>query len=172
VSANPIVTVLLNGALVVGAQPASLAQGIVVAPLAPYLEDLADRITTDLDGRRITFERGDRRIAVTVDSLEAQNGSIARTLPIAPFFRCGLVEVPLAAVARALGASVVYDAAAHVVRIDAPLAPLATATPAPPGSAPTGPFVTFPPPQTPAPRPTVTGIPQPRRTPIVVGPDG
>jgi len=165
-----LVTVIFNGMPIDASTEAQLEAGIVVAPLDPFVRDIAERIETSLDGERFVVTRGDRSIVLHIGSNVARNGIVTEALPIAPYLRAGETIIPLAAVARALGATVTYDVPAHVLHIDTEPAPLATWTPVPYDAPPRGSVPTFAPTTTPAPRPTVTGIPKPRRTPILIEP--
>ena len=162
------VDVVLDGRLLLGSQSARVAAGVVEAPLDPYLRALATTIT--IDGRRITLERSDRTLILYLGSRQGRRGTKAMTLPIAPYLRGGTTIIPLAATARALGATVRYEAASHTLDIETTPAPLATFTPPPINTLPRGPFATFAPTSTPLPEPTITGIPLPRRTPILLDP--
>jgi len=152
VIAAPIVTVLVDGRAVDAPLPARLIGGVVSAPIDPYARLIATRITID-DGRgSVTFERGTARVTINVPYLRGTSG-----------------RIPLGELARALGDSVRYDASAHTLAIDSgPPQPLATMTPYVTWTPPPGPLATFTPEPSAAPRPAVTGIPQPRRTPILL----
>lgn len=163
-----IVTVVLDGRTIDASSPATLAGGVTVAPLAPFVRDIAERIDCLDDGRRLRLVRGGRDIVVHLAAPQCGDPSQAQACSIAACVRADDARIPLAAVARALGASVAYDARAHTVFIaldPAPIAALSAApyVPPPPGSVPT-----FTPTPVPMPRPTVTGIPRPRRTPVLV----
>jgi hypothetical protein len=169
VLAEILVAVTIDGTVVDSSQPAFLRDGVVMAPLDPFARDVAQQIRSDPDSERFILERADRRIEISLGSQRARGNAGSGTLPIAPFLREGVPIVPLAAVARALGATVRYDGAAHNLVVGLPpapalatVAPLASWTPGP------GPFPTFSPYQPPTPRPVVTGEPRPRRTPILV----
>lgn|GEM_PF-662153 len=151
-SANVPVTVLVDGRIVVGATPATLREGVVVAPLWPYVEGFAERVVRDRDHGSVTFERAGRRFRISL--APAGDGADA--------------VVPLAAVARGLGATVRYDGATRTLQIDVEPEPLVTMTPYAAGSPPPGPFPTFTPTPTPAPSAPPEGVPAPRRTPIVI----
>ena len=149
VSAPPV-TVVVDGRPVYAAVPARLVDGTVLAPLAPFGFALAQRITVDPSAGSITFEREGRSVTMGLPP-----GDDA--------------FVPLGAAARGLGDLVRYDAASHTLSIQSPPpAPVATLTPFAGYSPPPGPLATFTPTPVPTPRPTVAGIPQPRRTPIVL----
>ncbi len=162
------VTIVLNGQAITGSHSATLRDGVVVAPLDPYVRRIADGIATGSNDGHIVITRADNRIVVAIGSPLVQCGSSVQRLPIAPFVREGEPIIPLAATARALGASVSYDAKARAIYVDFGHRPLATMTPFAGYTRPTDP-VTFPPTATPAPpAPPPTGSPRPRRTPIVV----
>jgi hypothetical protein len=163
-----VVTVLIDGALVDGSTAARLCRDVIVAPLAPYLDRIAQRISVERRGERIVFERDGRSVAITIGSPVIQSGSRALALPIAPYLRAGEALIPLAAVARALGASVDYDAASRTVTVATVPEPLVSLTPDASYRPPPEPLGTFTPNPTPAPKVEVTGAPKPRRTPIVV----
>ncbi len=161
------VTIVLDGHALEGSRSATLRDGVVVAPLDPYVRRFADGIATDGNDGHIVITRDDARITIAIGSPLAQCGSAIQRLPIAPFVRDGEPNIPLAATARALGANVSYDAKARAIYVDFGHRPLATMTPFA-GYVPPSAPVTFAPTSTPAPRVEVTGSPRPRRTPIVV----
>ncbi|GAC1306531.1 MAG: hypothetical protein NVSMB21_09410 [Vulcanimicrobiaceae bacterium] len=165
------VTVVLDGRTIDASSAARLSRATVVAPLEPFVVALADRIERRDDGCEIVIVRGERSIVVRVGSVRARSGTLAETLPIAPYVLAGETIIPLAAIARALGATVGYDAASRTVTIVTMPEPLAAFSAVPYVVPPPGSVPTFAPHATPAPRPTVTGIPRPRRTPIVIEPD-
>jgi hypothetical protein len=167
VLAELAVTIVLDGHALEGSRSATLRDGIVVAPLDPYVRRFADAIATDGNDGHIVITRDDARIVIAIGSPLAQSGSAIQRLPIAPFVRDGEPNIPLAATARALGANVSYDARAHAVYVDFEHRPLATMTPFAGYVPPTAP-VTFAPTSSPAPRVEVIGSPRPRRTPIVI----
>jgi hypothetical protein len=163
-----LVTVLIDGSLVDGSTGARLCGDVVVAPLEPYLRSIADRIEFDPSGSRIVLERGTRSVSIAIGSPLLRTGDNTQALPIAPYVRAGEPLNPLAAVARALGATVDYDGASHTITVATVPEPLATMTPDMGYVPPREPLETFTPNPTPAPKVEVTGIPRPRRTPIVV----
>jgi hypothetical protein len=169
---TPAVTVLINGALVDGSTDARIDGDVVVAPMAPYLRAIADRIQTGATDGRIVLERAGRIVTITIGSPLIRSGEGTATLPIAPYLRAGEPLIPLASVARALGASVDYDAATRTVNVATFPGPLASMTPDPAYSPPAEPLETFTPQPTPAPPVTATTTPRPRRTPIVVDETG
>lgn len=164
----PVVTVLVDGRIVAGATPAVLQHDVVMSPVEPYVVQFAQRVESDRQDGSFTFVRGRRTFRVAIGSPFARNGDATQSLFMAPYLRAGNAIIPLGAVARALGTSVVYDAATRTLQIDVPLEPLATMTPFVTWSPPPEPLATFTPTPTPAPEPraTVTGVPSPRRTPI------
>ncbi len=146
------VAVVLDGRLVASASPARLIGNVVHGPFAPFAAALAQRISVDPASGAVTFERAGKRVTMTVPP-----GELGSTL------------FPLAAAARALGDSVRYDASSRTLSIWQPApGPVATMTPFAAGAGPPVPLATFTPTVLPTPRPALTGIPQPRRTPIVL----
>jgi hypothetical protein len=166
-----LVTVLVDGTLVDGSTAAQLRHDVVVVPLAPYLRRIADSIDVDPDTGRIVLHRGWRAVTVTIGSLVIQNGDLAGALPIAPYLRAGEALIPLAPVARALGARVDYDSASRTLNVAMVPDPLVSMTPDASYTPPAHPLATFTPNPTPAPKVRVTGTPKPRRTPIAEGGD-
>jgi hypothetical protein len=152
-----LVTVVIDGRRVDASEGARLERGVVVAPLDPFVRDVAERITSDGGGRAYTIVRGSRSVSIWIAGAAARDDVAGQT-----------TFVPLASIARALGASVEYDARSRTIVIATSPEPLVTMTPFATYTPPPGPRVTFAPKETPAPVPTVTGIPHPRRTPIVV----
>jgi hypothetical protein len=149
--ALPSVAVFVDGHAVVAPSPAVLSGGTVSAPLVPYGRFIATRIVVDVRRGVVTLERGSARVTIN-----------------APFLRDGSVRIPLGLVARELGEAVNYDAATRTLSIANPPVPLATMTPYVRWTPPPGPLQTFTPEPVQTPKPTLSGIPQPRRTPIVV----
>jgi hypothetical protein len=166
------VSVVVNGALVTGSVPAVLSHGTVVAPLDPYVRAIATRLSFPVESDTIVVQRGSRILTLSLGSRRARTGPSEAELPIAPYLRAGAVIIPLATTARALGATVGYDARSQTLAIAFPELPLATLAPASPAPPPPAELRTFAPTPTPAPQPTITGIPKPRRTPIPIGSDG
>ena len=168
------VNVVLDGRLVLGSTGADLVGGTVAVPLDPYIRGLADRIVVDPVRGTITLARSNASLDLRLGERAARTENGVLTLPIAPYVRDGTTYIPLAAVARALGDVVSYDARARVVSIVSPApAPVATMTPYVVQSPLANPVATFTPqPPPPTPRPTVSGIPQPRRTTIEAGTAG
>jgi hypothetical protein len=165
----PVVTVLIDGKPVTASIPAVLVAGTVAAPLDPYALLIARRVDSDQAAGRITFERDGKVFTIVLGSSLARSGASAEALPIAPYLRDGQPIIPLAALARSLGAAVSYQAPAHLLEIRLPpAAPIESMTPF------SGPFS-----RAPAPNPSATlrppaaatspsGIPRPRRTPILL----
>ncbi|MBD5634849.1 MAG: copper amine oxidase N-terminal domain-containing protein [Candidatus Eremiobacteraeota bacterium] len=161
------VTVVICGRRVDAALGARLEGGVVVAPLAPFVRDIAEAIDGNA-GRRLVLRRGSHSVALAIGRTEIRTGDSSARLPVAPFLDEGEPVVPLAAIARALGASVDYDAASRTLSIVIEPEPLVTMTPFVRYQAPPEPPPTFTPKPATTPQPAVTGEPQPRRTPIVV----
>ena len=162
----PVVAIIYDGSEIVSSRPATLTNGTVMAPLDPYLSRLAGSIEVDPRGRTITLHRADASVTVTLGDRTATVGPRVVRLPIAPYLRDGGPIIPLAAVARGLGLTVSFDPRSRVASVgSADAGPVATMTPfapVPGASTYASPRVD----DTPTPRPTVTGIPRPRRTPI------
>jgi hypothetical protein len=150
------VSVVIDGRLVASSTPALLEQGTVVAPVDPFMRAIADRIEIDPDRRTIRFTRGARGITLPI-------------LPIGPYVREEPLLIPLAAAARALGATASYDAKNALVAIIFPPPDPPTTIPSYVARTPLPqPPPTFTPTPEPQPKPTVSGVPQPRRTPIAL----
>jgi hypothetical protein len=160
------VAIVIDGRRVDASRAARLEQGVVVAPFDPFVRDIAERIDGDGSGRRFTIVRGSRSIAITIGRRSARANDFEVLLPIAPALHGTEPFAPLAVVVRALGGSVAYDPASRVLVIATVPGPVTTMTPAA-SQAPAGPRETFAPKETEPPAPTLTGIPRPRRTPIV-----
>ena len=166
--AAAVVAVVYDGRQILSSRPALLQGGTVTVPLDPFMTSLVRRVEFDPSGSTIRFVRGDDSVTVALGTTTASAGSRPVRLPIAPYLRDGGPIIPLAAIARLLGFEVAFDGRRRVVAITtSPPEPVATMTPFVP--VPTG--ATFAPVRidaTPTPRPTVTGMPRPRRTPIEV----
>ncbi len=167
-----VVSIVINGALVTGSTPALLSRGVVVAPLDPYVRAIATRLSFPVASDTIVVQRGSRILTLSLGSRRARMGPSEAELPIAPYLRAGAVIIPLATTARALGATVGYDARSHSLAIGFAELPLATLAPVSPVPPPPAELRTFAPTPTPAPQPTISGIPKPRRTPIPIESDG
>lgn len=160
------VIVAVNGTLVPSAPPARLLFGHVVAPLS-VVARLTARITTT--GDTVLVVAHGRTCALTVGTTRLQcDDGVPRALALTPFRRDGATYVPLADVARALGATVTYDGTTETLGVHVQR-PAELATPAPfdplaPQASPTAIFTPEPP--KPTPRPTEAGRPRPRRTAI------
>jgi hypothetical protein len=171
VDAAHLVTVVISGRRIDASHAARLRAGVVVAPLVPFVREIAERIDGDGSGRRFVVVRGDHHVAIALGSRAARVDDAPALLPVAPFARAGTTYVPLAALARALGGTVAYDAPSHTFAVTLIPAPIAAMTPTVNYTPPPAPLYTFTPKSTPQPQATVTGIPHPRRTPIEVDPD-
>ncbi|MFY9779592.1 MAG: stalk domain-containing protein [Candidatus Baltobacteraceae bacterium] len=161
-----LVSVLVDGKLIASSRSAELTEGVIRAPLDPFVRRIAERITSD--GRYITLVRGRRTVTIVVGSRLVRAAGTCGELPFAPFSQRGEPVVPLAALARALGAEAVYDGPTRTLVVSSAPQPLVTMTPFTVWVAPAGPLPTFPPVAAPTPRPTVSALPLPRRTPVVV----
>ncbi|MGH7707556.1 MAG: hypothetical protein ACREM8_06530 [Vulcanimicrobiaceae bacterium] len=165
------VSVIVDGREIVGIRAAHLFADRVFTPAAPFLTAIAARIVPDMPaGGGIVIVHRDSRIRVLV-----QRGTPTIRPAVAggasAYRRGGETFVPLGELARLLGESVRYDPRARILEIwtGAPQ-PVARMTPYRP-HLPVAPFApTFPAHVTPTPRPVVTGIPTPRRTPVSVKP--
>jgi len=160
------VAIVIDGRRVDASRAARLEQGVVVAPFDPFVRAIAERIDGDGSGRRFTIVRGSRSIAITIGNRQARANDFEVLLPIAPALHGNEPFAPLAVVVRALGGSVAYDPTSRVLVIATVPGPVTTMTPAA-SQAPAGPHETFEPKETEPPPPAPTGIPRPRRTPIV-----
>ncbi len=162
--------VLLNGAVVPSTPPARRLFGHIMVPLAPVVARIADRVT--LTGDTITLVRDARTCVFRVGSRAYACDGAIREAAVASFARSGSVFVPLAAVGRAFGGRVAYDARSNTVAVVVPpRSALATPTPfdaAAPRVAPAQIFTPQPVPATP--RAMESGNPRPRRTAIPVTP--
>jgi hypothetical protein len=170
VNAAHLVTVVIAGRRIDASHAARLRAGVVVAPLVPFVREIAERIDGDGSGRRFVVVRRDHRVTLILGSRNERVDDVPVRLPIAPFARAGTPYVPLAALARALGGSATYDGPSHTLAIVFVPVPISAMTPTVNYTPPPTPFYTFTPKQTPQPQVTVSGIPHPRRTPIEVSP--
>ncbi|MBV9646051.1 MAG: hypothetical protein JO043_01135 [Candidatus Eremiobacteraeota bacterium] len=113
----------------------------------------------------IAFSRGNFSGAIVLGRSLARLGTRSVVLPIAPYLRDGAPLIPLAPLARGLGAFVSFDAPSKTLSIVLPPpAPIALPSGNSPSVRETAVPIRVEP--TPTPRPTVTWIPRPRRTPI------
>ena len=149
-----LLTILIDGSPIVSSQPARIVAGRTMAPLVPVITRIADVIRLRQD-RLLVIERG--RYSVT--------------LALARDPRCSeCVFVPLAAVVRALGGDVRYDA--HGKSVALSFIPSTLRTPEPydmlalprPGTT----ALPWPSPPSSTPRPAFVTVPSPRRTPFEV----
>ncbi len=155
--AGTIVTVVLNGRRIDATIPATIVRGVTMAPLDPFVRDLAERIDCLGGGATIRIARGARELILRLGP-----SSIAPCVPPDD------ARIPLASVARALGASVAYDARTHTLFVSIVAEAIAPFSPVPYVPPEVGTVPTFAPTSVPMPRPTITGIPRPRRTPVLV----
>jgi hypothetical protein len=91
-----------------------LRAGTTMIPIEHLAGQL--RVGLEREGSRLTLIRGGRTVVLHPGSRHYQVNGETRELPRAPTGKGSDVLVPLAAVARALGARVEYDGAARVVR--------------------------------------------------------
>lgn len=129
---------------------AYLTGGRVYAPLNPYITSIADRMW--YEGDTLVIARGSYQARITLAPRDPDT--------------LASVYVPIAPIARELGAHVSY--AAHRLEIYPGVLPLATPTPFNPALPSAAPSAVFTPTPAPTPRPVFTGVPLPRRTPIPV----
>jgi hypothetical protein len=138
-----MVTVVISGRRIDASHAARLRGGVVVAPLIPFVREIAERIDGDGSGRRFVVVRGNHRIAIVLGSRAARVDDAPALLPIAPFARTGTTYVPLAVVARALGGNVAYDGPSHTFAVTLIPRPIAEMTPTVNYAPPPTPFYTF-----------------------------
>ena len=147
------IAILLNGSTLQSYNRPYLQNGRVVAPVAPYLTRIADRIA--YDGRVMVITRGSVHIRIETGVSEPR----------------GLqnLYVPIAPLLRKLGALVAYDPGRHILEVQLravrdvrTMAPYSTSEPQ------VAPTRVFTPEPIVTPRPLYTGSPHPRRTPIVI----
>jgi hypothetical protein len=165
-----MVTVVISGRRIDASHAARLRGGVVVAPLIPFVREIAERIDGDGSGRRFVVVRGGHRVTVALGSRDERVDDAPARLPIAPFTREGMSYVPLAALVRALGGRAAYDGLTHTLAITFVPVPISAMTPTVNYTPPPTPFYTFTPKSTPQPQATISGMPRPRRTPIEVNP--
>jgi hypothetical protein len=135
--------VVIDGSAIVSSQPPTLDRGVVRVPLDPFMRRLASRIDVDNSTCTVTFAKNGRNVVLSFGARPTRS----------PYLREGEARIPLAYVARRLGYEVSYDARARVVTVLSPPAePVAS-------------MVIFAPSAPATPRPVVTGVPLPRRTP-------
>ncbi|HEX3671376.1 MAG TPA: hypothetical protein VHT92_06685 [Candidatus Cybelea sp.] len=143
------VAVVVDGSPLAAYQRAYLADGRVFAPVAPLLMRIADRFW--LDGDTLVAERNGRRAYVRLSPRAAGELSVA--------------YVAAAAVLRALGAAVRYEASGRRLVVTLPArGMLASPTPFDPAAPSAAPRAVFTPLAPATPRPLWTGSPMPRRT--------
>jgi hypothetical protein len=165
------VTVVIAGRRIDSSRSARLEGDVIVGPIDPFVRDIAERIEGDGTNRRFVIRRGDRSVTFEIGRSIARTDAAAQTRPLAPMLRRGEPFVPLAAIARDLGATVCYDRASKTLSIVLSPLPIVTVPPVVRYVPPPGPLPTFTAKPTPAPQATVTGIPHPRRTPILLEPE-
>jgi hypothetical protein len=147
---GPPVTVAYAGRPLSAYHAAYLAGGHVFAPIRPYLTQLADRLW--YEGTTLVLARDGREVRI-------------RLMPREPD-ALDTAYVPIAAIARGLGARVGYDAGR--LEIDPCVLPAATPTPFDANAPSVAPSMVFTPAPVATPRPVFSGVPLPRRTPIPI----
>ena len=153
-----VVTVLLGGLPVPASRPARIIDGFVVVPIDPFIRRLARIVRINASDGTIVMERNGAVV-------ERRLGRDAISTPD------GTIYVRLAPVVRGLGGSVVFDAVRKVAAVEMPEpGTVVTPTPFDPLNPTVPPRRIFTPEPTVTPRPTLSGIPQPRRTPVPVVP--
>jgi hypothetical protein len=158
------IVLVLNGTFLPTTPAPRRLFGRVMVPLVPVVARIADRVT--LAGDEIRLVRGARSCVFHVGVPAFRCDGVAGTAGVAPFARDGIVFVPIAAVTRGLGGSVLAEPRSGAVEIAMP-PHWAVGTPAPfdanaPQVAPTQVFT--PQPGPPTPQVMVSGDPRPRRT--------
>jgi hypothetical protein len=154
-----VVTVVLGGISLPSSQPAWVSpQGFVYAPIDPIVQSIAQSVQVDPRDLAVTIERnGKRAVLASPEDVVAQAD--------------GTIYVRLATVVRDLGGSASFDSVRKVVTIEMPgPAPVTSPTPFNPANPSVAPTMIFTPQPTTTPRPAPSGIPQPRRTPVLVVP--
>lgn len=143
------VGVTIDGRPIAAYVRAYLSGGRVYVPVAPLLTRLADRLW--FEGDVLVVQRGERSVRVRLE----------------PRYRAELrgAYVPAAAVLRALGATIGYDAAQRRLNVIVPVS-WVVVTPSPFNAAipAVSPSAVFTPPPPSTPRPVWSGSPMPRRT--------
>jgi len=159
------IILVLNGAFLPTTPAPRRLFGYVMVPLVPVVARIADRVTVNGDDVMLVRGTHDCIFRVGSPAFRCDDGA-PRSAGVAPFARDGIVFVPIGAVARALGGSVLADARSGAVEIAMP-PHWAVVTPAPfdpnaPHVVPTQVFT--PQPGPPTPQVMVSGDPRPRRT--------
>ncbi|MDQ2680639.1 MAG: hypothetical protein M3Y21_06415 [Candidatus Eremiobacteraeota bacterium] len=144
-------TLTLNGAIVRSYDPPYLLRGHVVAPVMPFLTRVATRVAY-ANGRLLLWREGHvARIRIAPDQAIALQSAYVEIAPIL----------------RALGESVSFDGAHHVLTVRTPPSPpIHLPSPFDPQIPQVLPTVIFTPTPPVTPKPIFTGVPRPRRTPI------
>lgn len=156
------VAVVIDGRLVSSSLPAILVRGRVYAPADPFAGELATSVRCEPGCRYLVVKVRDRSIRISFASERSLANANGKRIDR---------YVPLARIAAALGDTFVFDARTTTLTIDSrPATALATPTPYV-SRTPQANTQTFTPHDVPTPVPTITGIPRPRRTPILVEPE-
>ena len=148
------VTVLLDGVPIAASRPARVIAGAVTVPLDPFVRRVAQLVRVDRSARSVFVQRDGNSVVLRFGddaTLEAD----------------GTIYVRLAPVVRGLGGTVTFDAQRKVAAVAMPQPlPVVTPTPFDPALPTVEPRRIFTAEPTVTPRPTLSGIPQPRRTPV------
>lgn len=144
-------SVVLDGTVIRSYNAPYVRDGHVMAPLEPFVTSVVASI--EYSGGMLVVRRCDRFAQVPMPSAPRPEHFASTFVQIAP-------------VLRTLGISVWYDAAHRSLFVHVPPVPLATPTPFNPTVPWVEPRIIFTPMPIPTARPTVTGIPTPRRTPV------
>ncbi|MGA3038738.1 MAG: hypothetical protein ABSE64_14800 [Vulcanimicrobiaceae bacterium] len=154
-----VVTIVLGGIALPSSQPAWVSpDGFVYAPIDPIVRSIAQSVQVDPRDLAVTIEGNGKRavLASPVDVVAQADGTI---------------YVRLGTAVRDLGGSASFDSVRKVVTIEMPgPSPVISPTPFNPANPTVAPTMVFTPQPTTTPRSTPSGVPQPRRTPVLVAP--
>jgi hypothetical protein len=95
------------------------SNGISWAPVTEVAKWLGAEVTATPASASVTY--GALTLEIFADTTEAKLGEELVSLPTAPVSRDGALQVPIAAVVRALGATISYEAALRAILISLPL---------------------------------------------------
>jgi hypothetical protein len=147
-------TILIDGSPIATSHPARIVAGKTMVPVMPVISRIADAVSL-MRSHMLLIERGRRRVSVVI---------------VGDAFCPDCAYVPLAAVVRALGGTLSYDARAKSVALS--FSPEVLRTPEPYDMLalphPSATSLAWPSPPSTTPRPAIAGVPQPRRTPVEV----
>ncbi|MBV8602254.1 MAG: hypothetical protein JO359_11885 [Candidatus Eremiobacteraeota bacterium] len=126
----------------------------MTVPLDPFVRRLARLVRVDRGAGSILIAGDRTSIVLRFDAVAERDGD-------------GAIYVRLAPLVRALGGEIAFDGVRKVAAVTMPQAlPVTTPTPFDPSDPTVTPRRIFTPEPTVTPRPTLSGIPQPRRTPV------